>query len=37
MICHIDYIGYKSRKGAFWGWYEEEMKNNLGIDINIID
>lgn len=33
MICHIDYIGYKSRKGAFWGWYEEEMKNNLGIDI----
>ena len=33
MICHIDYIGTKSEKGALWGWYEEELKNTLGINV----
>lgn len=33
MISHIDYIGNKNTKGALWGWYEEELKNNFGIDI----
>ena len=33
MICHIDYIGKKSPLGAFWGWFEEELKNTLGIDV----
>ncbi len=33
LICHIDAIGQMNRNGAFWGWYEEELKNNLGIDI----
>ena len=33
IVSHIDYIGAKSNKGAFWGWYEEELKKNLGIDI----
>lgn len=33
MICHIDYIGAKNANGALWGWYEEELKNNLGINL----
>ena len=33
MICHIDYIGKKSDKGALLGWYEEELLHNLDIDI----
>ena len=32
-ICHIDAIGQKNRNGAFWGWFDEELKNNFGIDI----
>lgn len=33
MVSHIDYIGSKNSNGALWGWYEEEYKNILGIDV----
>lgn len=33
VISHIDYIGENNKNGALWGWYEEELKENLGIDI----
>lgn len=33
ILSHIDYIGQKSPWGATWGWYDEEFKNNLGIDL----
>lgn len=33
IVCHIDAIGQASDKDAFWGWYDEELKNNFGIDI----
>lgn len=32
-ICHIDAVGQRNKKGAFWGWFDEELKNNFGIDI----
>ncbi|MDE6054178.1 MAG: hypothetical protein K2G55_10535 [Lachnospiraceae bacterium] len=33
LICHIDTIGQRNVNGALWGWFDEELKNNLGIDI----
>lgn len=33
IISHIDYINIKTNLGAYWGWYEEELKKNFGIDI----
>lgn len=33
LVCHIDAIGQSNNKGAFWGWFDEELKNNFGIDI----
>lgn len=33
IVSHIDYIGQKNKNGALWGWYEEELKEKLGIDI----
>lgn len=33
VISHIDYIGEKNKNGALWGWYEEELGKNLGINI----
>lgn len=32
-ICHIDVIGQESAKGSLWGWFDEELKNNFGIDV----
>lgn len=33
LICHIDTIGQRNPNGALWGWFDEELKTNLGIDI----
>jgi len=37
LICHVDAIGHYSENGAFWGWFDEELYNNFGIDILSID
>ncbi len=33
ITSHIDYIGKINPNGAYWGWYEKELKDNFGIDI----
>lgn len=33
VLCHIDYIGQRNPHGAFWGWFDEEIRENYGIDI----
>jgi len=33
VICHIDAIGQRSKYGALWGWFDEELNKNFGIDI----
>ena len=33
IICHIDAIGQRNKNGALWGWFDEELNKNLGIDI----
>lgn len=37
LICHVDAIGHYSENGAFWGWFDEELYNNFGIDILSVD
>lgn len=33
ITSHIDYIGKINSNGAYWGWYENELKDTFGIDI----
>ncbi len=33
ITSHIDYIGKMNPHGAYWGWYENELRDNFGIDI----
>ncbi len=33
IFCHIDMIGKNSPLGSYYGWYDEELKKHLDIDI----